>query len=82
MKVVLADVETAALARAAGELEAQGANVLAVTADVSSLADVEALAQQTLARFGAAHLLFNNAVVHGAGPSGRAQLPTGRGCLA
>ena len=36
-------------------------------ADVSSLADVEGLAQETLARFGAAHLLFNNAGVYGGG---------------
>ena len=67
MKVVLADVEGAALGRAAGELGAAGADVLAVRADVSSLADVEGLAQETLARFGAAHLLFNNAGVYGGG---------------
>lgn len=63
MKVVLADIEEAALAQTA---EALGGNVLAVRTDVSNAADVEALARQTLNTFGAVHLLFNNAGV-GAG---------------
>ncbi len=65
MKVVLADVERDALARAESELKADGATVLAVPTDVSKLSDVEALARQTLAAFGGVHLLFNNAGVGG-----------------
>jgi NAD(P)-dependent dehydrogenase (short-subunit alcohol dehydrogenase family) len=66
MHVVLADIEPAALDRAATELSAGGAEVLAVTTDVAKAGDVEALAQQTLEAFGAVHLLCNNAGV-GAG---------------
>ncbi len=66
MKVVLADVEEAALAQTAQELKAAGATLLAVRTDVSRADDLEALAQQTLAAFGAVHLLANNAGV-GAG---------------
>ncbi len=65
MKVVLADIEKTSLRQAEDELRASGADVLAVRTDVSRLADVEALAQATMSRFGAVHLLFNNAGVHG-----------------
>lgn len=47
MKVVLADVEERALKQAEEELQASGAQVLAVRADVSQADEVEALAQQT-----------------------------------
>jgi NADP-dependent 3-hydroxy acid dehydrogenase YdfG len=63
MKVVLADIEEAALTQAARELDAAGADVLAVRTDVSKASDVEALANETLEAFGAVHLLFNNAGV-------------------
>lgn len=66
MRVVLADVDEAALAEAGRELEGAGADVLAVRTDVSRAEDVEALARETLEAFGAVHLLFNNAGV-GAG---------------
>ncbi len=68
MKVVLADVEEAALAQTAQELRAAGATLLAVRTDVSRASDIETLAQQTLKAFGAVHLLVNNAGV-GAGGS-------------
>jgi NAD(P)-dependent dehydrogenase (short-subunit alcohol dehydrogenase family) len=68
MKVVLADVEEPALGRAAAEMRASGATVLAVPTDVSRLADVENLARRTLETFGAVHLLFNNAGVGVGGP--------------
>ena len=68
MKVVLADVEEAALAQAEQELRATHATVLAVQTDVSRASDIEALAQKTLKAFGAVHLLVNNAGV-GAGSS-------------
>jgi NAD(P)-dependent dehydrogenase (short-subunit alcohol dehydrogenase family) len=66
MKVVLADFEKGALKQAEEELKASGAEVLAVHTDVSQAGDVEALAEQAFATYGAVHLLFNNAGV-GAG---------------
>jgi NAD(P)-dependent dehydrogenase (short-subunit alcohol dehydrogenase family) len=66
MRVVLADIEAPALARAEAELRDAGADVLSVVTDVSAAADVEALARRTLDRYGAVHLLCNNAGV-GAG---------------
>lgn len=66
MKVVLADFEVDALKKAEEELKASGADVLAVRTDVSQAGDVEVLAQQAFATYGAVHLLFNNAGV-GAG---------------
>jgi NAD(P)-dependent dehydrogenase (short-subunit alcohol dehydrogenase family) len=68
MNVVLADIEREALAVTAAELRAGGARVLAVLTDVSKPEDVERLADRTLARFGAVHLLFNNAGVGLVGP--------------
>ena len=66
MKVVLADVEESALKQAEDELKASGAEVLAMRTDVSKAGEVEALAQQAFATYGAVHLLCNNAGV-GAG---------------
>ena len=66
MSVVMADVQQDALDRAAAEIEGLGAAVLRFRLDVSKAAEVEALGAATLARFGAPHLVFNNAGV-GAG---------------
>ena len=66
MNLVLADVQQDALDKAAAEIQALGAPVLAVKVDVSKAAEVEALGQAVLARFGAPHFVFNNAGV-GAG---------------
>lgn len=66
MKLVLADVQPDALAAAETEIRALGAQVLAVQCDVSQGEQVQALADRTIAHFGAVHLLFNNAGV-GAG---------------
>jgi NAD(P)-dependent dehydrogenase (short-subunit alcohol dehydrogenase family) len=66
MNLVLADVQQDALDKAAAEMTAAGAQVLAVRLDVSKAADVEALGAAVLARFGAPHFVFNNAGV-GAG---------------
>lgn len=63
MNVVLADIEKSALYETEKEMRNAGATVLAVLTDVSSLRDVEALAQKTLDTFGAVHLLCNNAGV-------------------
>jgi NAD(P)-dependent dehydrogenase (short-subunit alcohol dehydrogenase family) len=66
MNVVMADVQADALERAAAEIEATGAKVLAQRLDVSKAADVEALGRAVASRFGAPHIVFNNAGV-GAG---------------
>lgn len=66
MKLVMADVQADALERAVAEIEALGAEVLPFRLDVAQAAEVEALGAATLARFGAPHLVFNNAGV-GAG---------------
>jgi NAD(P)-dependent dehydrogenase (short-subunit alcohol dehydrogenase family) len=63
MRVVLADIEGPALAKAEAELREAGAGVLAVRTDVSQAADIEALARVTLDAYGAVHLLCNNAGV-------------------
>src|SRR6266853_243800 len=63
MKVVLADVEEASLAKTETDLKAAGGTVLAVKTDVSKRSDVELLARQTIDTFGEVHLLFNNAGV-------------------
>jgi NAD(P)-dependent dehydrogenase (short-subunit alcohol dehydrogenase family) len=66
MKLVLADVEQGTLDKAAQELRAGGAEVLAVKVDVSRPEAVDALAAATLERFGVPSLVFNNAGVgHG-----------------
>jgi NAD(P)-dependent dehydrogenase (short-subunit alcohol dehydrogenase family) len=63
MKVVLADVHEADLAKTATDLKATGGTVLAVRTDVSKRGDVELLARRTIDTFGQVHLLFNNAGV-------------------
>lgn len=65
MRVVLGDIEVDALEQAAKELSAAGGDVLAVPTDVSDHSAVEALADAALERFGAVHLLCNNAAVAG-----------------
>lgn len=69
MRIVLADVEPGALAKATEEMKADGANVLPVRTDVSKDADMAALVKATLDYFGAPHLLVNNAGVSTSGKS-------------
>jgi NAD(P)-dependent dehydrogenase (short-subunit alcohol dehydrogenase family) len=66
VRVVVADVEQAALDETVGELDEVG-EVHGVRCDVSDAADVERLAAFTLDRLGAVHLVCNNAGVAGAG---------------
>jgi NAD(P)-dependent dehydrogenase (short-subunit alcohol dehydrogenase family) len=66
MNIVMADVQQDALDTAAAEIGALGAAVLPFRLDVAKAAEVEALGAATFARFGAPHLVFNNAGV-GAG---------------
>ena len=63
MKLVLADIEERALNQAQLEFSAQGVEVLSLRTNVAVGEDVDLLAEKTLERFGAVHLLFNNAGV-------------------
>lgn len=67
MKLVLADVQQDALDKTKAELEAQGAQVLAMRCDVRMAEQVQALADATMERFGSVHLVFNNAGVASGG---------------
>lgn len=67
MNVVLVDVQQDALDQAAQELTAQGASVLARRVDVSDATAMEQLAVQVQQRFGAPHVVFNNAGVGSGG---------------
>lgn len=68
MKVVLADVEVAALEIVEDDLRSRGAEVLAVPTDISNEENVANLAEQTMTHFGGVHLLCNNAGVGVGGP--------------
>lgn len=66
MNLVLVDVQQDALDAVTQEMQAAGASVLAVRLDVSKAAEMDALGRAVQQRFGAPHLVFNNAGV-GAG---------------
>lgn len=65
--VVLADVQADALESAAAAVAEHGVDTLAVQTDVSDQAQIDALVQATLDRFGGVHIVCNNAGVTGAG---------------
>ncbi|HUP72103.1 MAG TPA: SDR family NAD(P)-dependent oxidoreductase [Acidimicrobiales bacterium] len=67
-RVVMADVEEAALVREATRLQRADADVLAVLTDVTDPAQVENLRDQALTQYGAVHVVCNNAGVAPAGP--------------
>jgi NAD(P)-dependent dehydrogenase (short-subunit alcohol dehydrogenase family) len=67
MKLVLADVQQDALNEVKLELEALGAQVLAQCCDVRHAEQVQALADACMQKFGAVHLVFNNAGVGSGG---------------
>ncbi len=67
MRLALADVEADALALVVDELRGNGAEVFGEVVDVRRAEDIERLAQRTLERHGAVHLLFNNAGVAAGG---------------
>lgn len=66
MNLVMADVQQDALDAAASEMRAAGAEVLPFRLDVADASQMEAMGQAVFERFGAPHLVFNNAGV-GAG---------------
>lgn len=65
MKLVLADIDAPRLQEISQELSDSGLEVLALTTNVAEADEVERLAWRAFARFGAVHLLFNNAGVLG-----------------
>jgi NAD(P)-dependent dehydrogenase (short-subunit alcohol dehydrogenase family) len=65
-RVVVADIEVPVLERAVDELSRRG-EVLGVPTDVSDPVAVEALADAVFERFGACHVLWNNAGVTSGG---------------
>lgn len=67
MKVVLADIEAGALEKAVADLP-EGTEALSVVCDVSVGAEVEALRDAAVERFGAVHVVCNNAGVSTGGP--------------
>jgi NAD(P)-dependent dehydrogenase (short-subunit alcohol dehydrogenase family) len=67
MRLVVADVEEAALEANVTALKEDGAEAIGVATDVTSSASVEALAEAAYAAYGAVHVLCNNA---GVGPPG------------
>lgn len=68
MKVVMADVEQVALDRESKRLRELGGSVAGVLCDVRDPGSVKDLADATLERYGAVHVLCNNAGVGPAGP--------------
>ncbi len=67
MRLALADINQAALDATVDELRSAGVDAFGLRTDVSKADDVQALADATMARFGAVHLLFNNAGVGSGG---------------
>ena len=67
MNLVLVDVQQDALDAATAEMQATGAQVLPFKLDVSNASQMEAMGAAVLARFGAPHLVFNNAGVGSGG---------------
>ena len=67
MNLVLVDVQQDALDAATKEIVGLGASVLPFKLDVSSATEMEAMGAAVLARFGAPHLVFNNAGVGSGG---------------
>ena len=70
VKVMLCDIEEAALASAVEGLKRTNADVASVKADVSLKEELQAAADETRARYGNVHILVNNAGVGGSGPYG------------
>jgi len=68
MKLVLVDVEADALQGSVEGFEASGVEAVGLQADVSDADAMDALAQASLERFGAVHVVCNNAGVASGGP--------------
>jgi NAD(P)-dependent dehydrogenase (short-subunit alcohol dehydrogenase family) len=62
-RIVVADIDDKAAAGTVALVEKAGGQALAVTGDVALEADVKRMIEQGVARFGALHVLYNNAGV-------------------
>ena len=71
-RLVLADLDADAMQRVEAELRAAGADAISVRTDVSKLPEVESLADTVLRRFGAVHIVCNNAGIALVGELARA----------
>ena len=67
-RVTICSRDAAELERARADLEARGADVLAVTCDVGDPASVERLVRDTIARWGRVDIVVNNAGIIQVGP--------------
>ncbi|MBK7125225.1 MAG: SDR family NAD(P)-dependent oxidoreductase [Dehalococcoidia bacterium] len=65
VNIVIGDIEAEPLAMAEAAIAARGVKVLARRTDVAKQEDVEALAKAAYERFGAVHILCNNAGIGG-----------------
>ena len=63
MRLVLADIDAKALAKAVESLHQPVHDVIQLCVDVSIASDIERMADEAFERFGGVHLLFNNAGV-------------------
>lgn len=81
MNIVLADIEQAPMDEVVAGLVSAGTAAIGVRTDVSKLDQVEALAEAALDRFGAVHVLCNNAGVGVADPIGATSLADWRWTL-
>jgi NAD(P)-dependent dehydrogenase (short-subunit alcohol dehydrogenase family) len=70
VKVMMCDIECAALEAAVAGLKRTNADVDGVVADVSLKPELQAAAEATLDRYGEVHILHNNAGVTGGGAYG------------
>src|SRR5580698_5014975 len=68
MQLVLGDIEEGPLQQAVDDLTGAGAEVIGGRTDVADRASVEALRDRALDRFGAVHLVHNNAGIGLGGP--------------
>jgi NAD(P)-dependent dehydrogenase (short-subunit alcohol dehydrogenase family) len=66
-KVMLCDIEEAALKTALDSIQRTNADVDAIRADVSLKGELQAAADATISRYGKVHILVNNAGVVGSG---------------
>ena len=78
MRVLLADIDTEGLERVVAGLRDEGHDVIGVPTDVTSAEAVEALAETAFERYGAVHVLCNNAGGGGGGGGPIWELPLER----
>lgn len=74
MKIVLADIEQAALQQAVEKIKGKGNEAIGVVTDVASSESVDALAQAAKRTFGGIHIACNNAGVFTGGPLWKASI--------